>query len=134
LDATRNLLIGWQWLGLLLITINDMGKLFALLFYLNFYNKCLIESCNKIFDIRLLKYHLNYVDEILIEEREPTDTLTLKEINTTELQNISFRYHEHEPWIFKNLSLKIRRGESVVIVGPSGCGKSTLLKLLLGLL
>jgi ATP-binding cassette, subfamily B, bacterial CvaB/MchF/RaxB len=50
------------------------------------------------------------------------------------LKNISFRYAESEPWIFRNLSLTIHAGESVAIVGPSGCGKSTLAKIILGLL
>ncbi|WP_345536198.1 ATP-binding cassette domain-containing protein [Variovorax defluvii] len=49
-----------------------------------------------------------------------------------ELHNVSFRYAPDEPWIVKDLSLKIEAGESVAIAGPSGCGKTTLLKLMLG--
>lgn len=51
-----------------------------------------------------------------------------------EVKNLSFRYSEGDPWIFRGLNMTINAGESVAIVGPSGCGKSTLAKLLLGLL
>ena len=49
-----------------------------------------------------------------------------------ELNNVSFRYDEHMPYVIHNVSLKIRPGEYVAIVGSTGCGKSTLLRLLLG--
>jgi subfamily B ATP-binding cassette protein HlyB/CyaB len=49
-----------------------------------------------------------------------------------EFQQVSFRYSEHHPWLFRNLSLAIKAGQLTVLVGPSGCGKSTLAKLLLG--
>jgi len=51
-----------------------------------------------------------------------------------EALNLSFRYSEHEPFIFRNLNLSIKAGETVAITGASGCGKSTLLKCLMGLI
>src|SRR3954465_6599230 len=51
-----------------------------------------------------------------------------------EVRNLGFRYSEHEPWIFENVSFRIQAGESVAIVGPSGGGKTTLLKVMAGLL
>ncbi len=39
-----------------------------------------------------------------------------------------------DQWIFRNLSLEVSEGDSVVIVGPSGGGKSVLLKMIAGLL
>ena len=50
-----------------------------------------------------------------------------------ELSNVSFRYSEHHPWLYRNLNLAFRPGRLSVLMGPSGCGKSTLAKLMLGL-
>ncbi len=49
-----------------------------------------------------------------------------------ELLDISFRYSEHHPWLYRGLNLAFKPGHLTVIMGPSGCGKSTLAKLLLG--
>lgn len=46
-----------------------------------------------------------------------------------EFENVSFRYNE-EQWIIKDVSFKIRKGQSVALVGPTGAGKSTLVQLL----
>lgn len=45
-------------------------------------------------------------------------------------RNLSFQYHDNES-VINDFSLKINKGEKVVIVGGSGCGKTTFLKLLL---
>ncbi len=49
-----------------------------------------------------------------------------------ELRDVSFRYSENHPWLYRNLNLAFKPGHLTVIMGPSGCGKSTLAKLLLG--
>ncbi len=49
-----------------------------------------------------------------------------------DLQHLAFRYSEHHPWLYRNLSLTLKPGHLTVLMGPSGCGKSTLAKLLLG--
>lgn len=49
-----------------------------------------------------------------------------------ELNNVSFRYNDHMPFVLDDLSLKIRPGQYVAVVGATGCGKSTLMRLLLG--
>jgi len=49
-----------------------------------------------------------------------------------ELNNIVFRYNQNSPYILKNVSLRINKGEFIALVGPSGSGKSTIVRLLLG--
>lgn len=49
-----------------------------------------------------------------------------------QIHDIAFRYAEHLPLVYENLSLQILPGQTIGIMGPSGCGKSTLAKLLQG--
>ena len=48
------------------------------------------------------------------------------------IDGIAFKYAEHLPLVYENLSLTIQPGQTIGIMGPSGCGKSTLAKLLQG--
>lgn len=45
--------------------------------------------------------------------------------------DVSFRYSDQHPWLYRNLNISFKPGHLTVIMGPSGCGKSTLAKLLL---
>jgi ATP-binding cassette subfamily B protein RaxB len=51
-----------------------------------------------------------------------------------QVEGLSFRYGESEPWVLDDCSLSIRAGESIALVGPSGQGKTTMAKVILGLL
>lgn len=46
------------------------------------------------------------------------------------VQNVSFRYNDTTPYIYKNLEFGIDLDTRLALVGPNGAGKSTLLKLL----
>jgi len=48
------------------------------------------------------------------------------------VQNVSFRYQDDSPHIYKNLEFGIDLDTRLALVGPNGAGKSTLLKLLYG--
>ncbi|MGE3802806.1 MAG: ABC transporter ATP-binding protein, partial [Candidatus Kapaibacterium sp.] len=67
-------------------------------------------------------------------EEEPERSLgsvDVKEIeNVIEAENVTFSYRPDTP-VLKQVSLQIKRGETVALVGPSGGGKSTLMDLLI---
>ncbi|WP_332853590.1 peptidase domain-containing ABC transporter [Duganella sp. S19_KUP01_CR8] len=48
------------------------------------------------------------------------------------IEQVAFKYAEHLPAVYENLSLSVKPGQAIAIMGPSGCGKSTLAKLLQG--
>ena len=50
-----------------------------------------------------------------------------------ELKNVSFRYNNEQEQL-AGLSLRIKKGEFVVVTGPSGCGKTTLTRVINGLI
>ena len=77
---------------------------------------------------------LDMAETFLKAEPEAADekTQVTRITGGIELDHVSFRYNEKAPFIFDDLSLKIRPGEYVAIVGRSGCGKSTLMRLMLG--
>lgn len=48
-------------------------------------------------------------------------------------ENLRYRYQPNEDPVFENISLTVKKGETVLLMGPSGCGKSTLAYCLAGL-
>ncbi|CAI2183232.1 159_t:CDS:1 [Funneliformis geosporum] len=60
-----------------------------------------------------------------------SDNNLLSENFPIQLQNISKSYQDKT--LFKNLSLKLKPGERLVIKGTNGSGKSTLLKIIMGI-
>ncbi|MGV8916247.1 MAG: ABC transporter ATP-binding protein [Pseudomonas sp.] len=52
---------------------------------------------------------------------------------TLEIRNVNKTYGHGLPDTLKNIDLKIKDGEFLILVGPSGCGKSTLMNCIAGL-
>ena len=64
------------------------------------------------------------------EMPEKTDAVELSEkIENVDFENVSFDYSENFP-VLKNISLEVKKGQTVAFVGPSGGGKTTLCNLL----
>lgn len=61
---------------------------------------------------------------------EQVDNLKEFIIRKLKFQNIAFE----EFWALKNISLSIKRGESLALIGSNGSGKSTMLKIISGIL
>lgn len=67
------------------------------------------------------------------DENTGKDIYLNNKIEVLKLSNITFRYKDNTKNVLDGLSLKINRGEKVIIKGENGSGKSTIIKLLLGL-
>ena len=59
---------------------------------------------------------------------DPAEPLPVTFEQSISYEDVSFRYEE--PWVLRNLSLTIPKGQMVALVGASGAGKSTLVDLL----
>lgn len=51
-----------------------------------------------------------------------------------EFNNLSFKYKSQSNHSLKDINIKIKKGECILLCGRSGCGKSTLLKLINGII
>ncbi len=71
-----------------------------------------------------------FIDEPYEVVDKPNPIIAKNVKGEIEFQNISFRYNENEPLILENLSLQVKKGETIALVGMSGGGKSTLVSLL----
>ncbi len=54
-------------------------------------------------------------------------------ISTVEFREVSFRYKNNLPDVFREIGFHLERGDQVLLKGENGSGKTTLVKLLLGL-
>jgi len=128
------------WLAALAVldTRFSVGMLFAFISYKDQFSSRLAALIDKLFELRMMKLHGERVADIVLTEVEK-DEQTIEVdaeriVPEIEIKNLSFRYSDSEPFVLKELNVKIPAGQCVAITGPSGCGKTTLLKLLLGLL
>ncbi len=50
------------------------------------------------------------------------------------VQDLSFRYRDRAQWALRSISLRLERGELLLVAGASGCGKTTLIRCINGLI
>ncbi len=127
------------WIGAVLALQNvfSVGMLIAYLAYKDQFAGRMAALIDKWVEFRMLRLHGERLSDIVlsppdeldgqVESMPPSDT-------RIEVENLSFRYADGEPWVLKDCSFTVEPGESVALVGSSGCGKTTLVKLMLGLL
>ena len=58
----------------------------------------------------------------------------IKSFESLIFDEISYKYPDSDIKVLRNISIKIKSGESIGVIGPSGSGKTTLIDIMLGLL
>ncbi len=115
------------------MSIADFSMYLALILQLSFLLNTLVDDLSFIHRETLYVHDFfEFMDTDLGEiggERKAIENSTLE----IEFKNVSFKYPKTDNYIFKNLNLKIPKGQRLAIVGLNGAGKSTLVKLMTGL-
>jgi len=86
--------------------------------------------------LQMLGSYMDRIDDVLRNEPEQFGVNVARAPKLTgriTLQNVSFKYGEHTPFVVRDVSVDIKPGQTIAIVGKSGCGKSTLARMLAGL-
>ncbi len=119
----------------------SVGMFYAFMAYKQQFTGKAASLIEKFIQFKMLSLHLTRIGDIALTPTESNASemagavLTKQEIKgEISLYRLSFRYSATEPFIFENVSLTIKSGQSIAIIGPSGCGKTTLMKVMLGLL
>jgi len=90
--------------------------------------------------VQSLRYGISVVDTLYEEfqletpTRSDDDHQRLGFEDSLEVKRVQFAYAGASEPAMQDISISIKKGESIGIIGPSGAGKSTLIDVLLGLL
>lgn len=133
-----------------LLAMDNLFSVGMLVAYLAYKEQFVLRSSgliDKWVDLRMLRLHAERLADVVLTAPEfepaavPAAAVTTrtaagdaKSPARIDVEGLSFRYGEGEPWLLRDCSFSVEAGSALALVGPSGCGKTTLVKLMLGLL
>lgn len=80
----------------------------------------------------LKKHNIIEIDNVSLRYNKPSEKIgTLKEF-FVRLVKGKLRYSKF--WVLNDISVNVKKGESLALIGVNGCGKTTLLKTIAGIL
>jgi len=116
----------------------SIGMVFAYMAYKSQFIQKATALVDNAVALRMLGLHLERLSDIALsdEDRSFGESLNRETelVGKIELRNVFYRYSQIDPFILKDVTLTINRGDFVAITGQSGGGKTTLVKILLGLI
>ena len=116
-------------LGVLIAFINTLEKIFV----------PLRDFTSQIASIQRSFAAFEHIEELFIEPLEedgrpllPPDDLKerLSTFNSLQFDAVSFQYNEQTPYVLKDVSFTLNKGEQLAMVGTTGSGKSTIMRLM----
>ena len=116
-------------LGVLIAFINTLEKIFI----------PLRDFTSQIASIQRSFAAFEHIEELFIEPLEEDGRLLLpphevKErlstFDSLQFDTVSFRYNEQTPYVLKDVSFTLNKGEQLAMVGTTGSGKSTIMRLM----
>lgn len=140
LFGLENILVISLGASLVVDGVSSTGALLAFLAYKGQFSTRITSLIDRAIEFKMLSVQSERLSDVVLtapEMDEGHQEAVLPDspmAPAIQIQGLSFRYSEFEPWILKDLDLSIATGESVAIVGPSGCGKTTLMNVILGIL
>lgn len=81
-----------------------------------------------------LDYILNFFNESPAYLGRANHSKPIEFLREIKLKNIFFRYSENLPFVIKDMTLSINKGDRIGLAGMTGNGKSTLCDIIMGLL
>lgn len=113
----------------------SVGQFFSLFIYSFFIFGPLQELGNVINVYRETEASLENFEAILKlpPEPRPERPVPVDLLDTLEFDGVTFQHPSASTPALRDISFRVRRGETIAFVGPSGAGKTTLVKLLVGL-
>ncbi len=122
------------WFGGNMVTAGGLetGKLMAFVNYLVQITNSLMFLVNLIINISRAQASAARINEVFFcrEDEKESRTPRIPESFGIEFRNVSFRYRESGRYVLRDLSFRIREGQTVGIIGATGSGKSTLVSLI----
>ena len=114
--------------------VSDVSSYVAMITAMSFSTNQLKQAVeNRIFLSNESKLFKNLEEFLKKNAKKETGKIKIEEIDSIELNNVSFIYPCAQKETIKNISFRWKKGEKLAIVGYNGAGKTTLIKLIMGL-